>query len=101
MPVADETCAGVTRADIEARLSQSFMTLNQIASSLAVIERSCNRALETLPMASDVEVDQALALRTAASYAQLTLERTGDISDTLSSVARYLRCLKRDQRDDR
>jgi hypothetical protein len=99
MAVADTACAGVSRAEIEARLSHSFLTLNQIASSLAVIERSCSRALETLPIASDAGVDHALALRTAASYAQLTLERIGDISDTLSSVARYLRCLKRGEHD--
>ena len=31
-------------------------------------------------------------------YAQLTLERTGDVSDTLTTVVRYLGGLKKDLR---
>jgi hypothetical protein len=95
MPVADPICAGPSRAEIEIRLGQTFLTLNQIAASLAVIERSCSRALETLPIASDAELDHAIALRSAAAHALLTLERTGDVSDTLNIVARYMRCLKK------
>ena len=88
--------ASPSRADIEARLSQTFLTLNQIAASLALIERSCSRVLEDLPVDDDEALEHALALRAATMYAQLTLERTDDVSDTLTTVARYLGYLKRD-----
>ena len=96
MPVINAGRPGLSHADIEARLSQTFLTLNQMAASLALIERSCSRVLDELHVVDDDALDHALALRVATMYAQLTLERTGDVSDTLTSVARYLGCLKKD-----
>ena len=32
-----------TRADVDARIGETFLVLNQIAASLALIERSCDR----------------------------------------------------------
>jgi len=93
--VPDATPAGPSRADIEVRLGQAFLTLNQMAASLAMIERSCTRVLEGLSIADDHTLQNAVALRAATKYAQATLEQTGDVSDAISSVARYLGALKR------
>ncbi len=103
MPVSHAVHPGQSpsHADIEARLSQTFLTLNQIAASLALIERSCSRVLEDLPVENDEALEHALTLRAATMYAQLTLERTDDVSDTLTTVARYLGYLKRDGADAR
>jgi hypothetical protein len=81
---------GPTRADVDARIGDTFLALNQIAASLALIERSCNRVLETLPVNDDAGLDAAVALRTARTHAQDTLERIGNVSDTLTTVLRYL-----------
>jgi hypothetical protein len=78
-----------TRADVDARLRDTFLALNQIAASLALIERSCDRAM-TLPVADEAGLDSAVALRTARSHAQVTLERIGNVSETLTTVLRYL-----------
>ena len=99
MSVINAARPGPSHADIEARLSQTFLTLNQMAASLALIERSCSRVLEELPVRDDDALDHALALRVATMYAPLTLERTGDVSDTLTTVARYLGGLKKDLSD--
>ena len=60
---SDVAAEGPSRADIEARLSQAFLTLNQMAASLALIERSCSRVLEDLPVGDDDALEHALALR--------------------------------------
>jgi hypothetical protein len=79
-----------TRGDVDARIGETFLALNQIAASLALIERSCSRALETLPVENDAALDNALALRVASVYAHVTLEQIGDVSDTLTTVLRFL-----------
>lgn len=77
------------RADVDARLGETFLALNQIAASLALIERSCDRAMNALPVGDDAWLETAIALRTARSQAQATLERIGNVSDTLTTVLRY------------
>jgi hypothetical protein len=88
--------AAPSRTDIESRISRAFLTLNQMAASLAMIERSCNQVLEGLEIDGHGALHRALALRAATKYAQSTLEQTGDVSDTITSVARYLGCLKKE-----
>ena len=90
MPPRDQTLRNPTRAEVDARLGETFLALNHIAASLALIERSCGRALETLPVHDDAALDNALALRAASLYAHVTLEQIGDVSDTLMTVLRFL-----------
>jgi hypothetical protein len=75
---------------VDARITGTFLALNQIAASLALIERSCSRVLDELPVADNAALDNALALRLAAVCAHTTLEQIGDVSDTLTTVLRYL-----------
>jgi hypothetical protein len=85
-----------TRATIESSLREAFLALNEMAASLAAIERSCRQVLDELPAADASAVDNALALRAATVYAQMTLERTGDVSAALTSVARYIGQLQKE-----
>jgi len=86
----DRTPLNPTRADVDARIGDTFLALNQIAASLALIERSCSRVLDALPVADDAALDHALALRAAGVHARVTLEQIGDVADTLTTVLRYL-----------
>jgi len=79
-----------TRADVDARIGETFLALNQIAAALAQIERSCDRALDGLPVDDDAALDIALALRAARFNAHVTLEQIGNVSDTLTTVLRFL-----------
>ena len=79
-----------TRADVDARIGETFLALNQIAASLTLIERSCGRVLEGLPVDDDATLDTAIALRTARFNAHVTLEQIGNVSDTLTTVLRFL-----------
>lgn len=79
-----------TRAEVDARIGETFLALNQIAASLALIERSCSRVMEALPIADDMAVDHAIALRVASLNAHVTLEQIGNVSDTLTTVLRFL-----------
>ena len=90
MPLRDRTLRNPTRAEVDARIGETFLALNQIAASLALIERSCSRVLETLPVRDDAALDNALALRVARLHAHLTLEQIGDVSDALMAVLRFL-----------
>jgi hypothetical protein len=90
MPKRDRTSPKTTRAEVDARIGKSFLALNQIAASLALIERSCGRVLEGLPVGDDAALDNAMALRVASLYAHVTLEQIGDVSDTLTTVLRFL-----------
>jgi hypothetical protein len=89
-PSRDRTSAKPTRAEVDARIGKSFLALNQIAASLALIERSCSRVLDRLPVGDDAALDNAMALRVANLYAHVTLEQIGDVSDTLTTVLRFL-----------
>ena len=86
----DRTPLNPTRADVDARIGETFLALNQIAASLTLIERSCGRLLDALPVDDDAALDQVLALRAASVHAHVTLEQIGDVSDTLTTVLRYL-----------
>ena len=90
MSARDRIPLNPTRADVDARIGGTFLALNQIAASLALIERSCGRALDNLPVHDDAALDNALALRVASLYAHVTLEQIGDVSDTLMTVLRFL-----------
>jgi hypothetical protein len=90
MPSRDKTTPKPTRAEVDARIGESFLALNQIAASLALIERSCSRVLDGLPVGDDAALDNAMALRVASLYAHVTLEQIGDVSDTLTTVLRFL-----------
>ena len=90
MPPRDRTPLNPTRAEVDARIGETFLALNQIAASLALIERSCSRVTEALPVDDDAAVNNALALRVASLYAHVTLEQIGDVSDTLTTVLRFL-----------
>jgi len=79
-----------TRADVDARIGETFLALNQIAASLALIERSCDRVLEGLAVGDDAGLDTAIALRAARLNAHVTLEQIGNVSDTLTTVLRFL-----------
>jgi hypothetical protein len=79
-----------TRAEVDARIGETFLTLNQIAASVALIERSCERVLAGLPIDGDAALDTAIALRAARLYAHVTLEQIGNVSDTLTTVLRFL-----------
>ncbi len=96
MPSPDVSLPGPSTAEIESRICQAFLTLNQMAASLALIERSCTRVLDDMPIADEDALQNALALRGALKYVQLTLEQTGDVSDAITRVARYLGGLKKD-----
>jgi hypothetical protein len=100
MPSRDRTPRTPTRADVDARIGVTFLALNQIAASLALIERSCSRALDTLPGEDQDALDSALALRVASVYAHVTLEQIGDVSDTLMTVLRFLGQQKTLQAED-
>jgi len=54
-----------SRAEVDARIGETFLALNQIAAALALIERSCDRVLDGLPVDDDATLDVALALRAA------------------------------------
>jgi hypothetical protein len=97
MPLPDRTPQRLTRADVDARIGESFLALNQIAASLALIERSCSRMLERLPVDDDAALDNAMALRVASLNAHVTLEQIGDVSDTLTTVLRFLAQQKADE----
>ena len=90
MPPRDRTSRTPTRADVDARIGETFLALNQIAASLALIERSCSRVLDSLPVEGHAALDSAVALRVASVYAHVTLEQIGDVSDTLMTVLRFL-----------
>ena len=79
-----------TRADVDARIGETFLALNQIAAALALIERSCDRVLEGLAVGDDAGLDTAIALRAARLNAHVTLEQIGNVSDTLTTVLRFL-----------
>ena len=87
-----------TRADVDARVGETFLALNQIASSLALIERSCSRVLDVLP--NDPTCDHVFALRAAGAHAHLTIEQIGDVADTLTTVLRFLTQQKVREADD-
>ena len=38
-----------SRAEVDARIGETFLALNQIAAALALIERSCDRVLTGFP----------------------------------------------------
>jgi hypothetical protein len=90
MPPRDRTPRTPTRADVDARIGETFLALNQIAASLSLIERSCSRVLDTLSVEDHAALDSALALRVASVYAHVTLEQIGDVSDALMTVLRFL-----------
>jgi hypothetical protein len=90
MPSRDRTPVALTRAEVDARIGETFLALNQIAASLALIERSCSRVMESLPADDETAVNNALALRVASLNARVTLEQIGDVSDTLTTVLRFL-----------
>jgi hypothetical protein len=90
MPLRARTSLTPTRAEVDARIGKSFLALNQIAASLALIERSCSRVLDGMPVGDDAALDDAMALRVASLYAHVTLEQIGDVSDTLMTVLRFL-----------
>jgi hypothetical protein len=90
MPRRDRTPVNPTRADLDARIGETFLALNQIAAALALIERSCSRVVDELPLEGDTALEHALALRVASLYAHTTLEQIGDVSDTLTTVLRFL-----------
>ena len=90
MPPRDRTPLNPTRAEVDARIGETFLALNQIAASLALIERSCGRVVEALPTDDDTAVNNALALRVAGLHAHVTLEQIGDVSDALTMVLRFL-----------
>jgi hypothetical protein len=46
--------------------------------------------LEGLPVDSDATLDTAIALGAARFNAQVTLEQIGNVSDTLTTVLRFL-----------
>ena len=89
MPPRDRT-SQPSRADVDARIGETFLALNQIAASLTLVERSCSRVADALPADDDVTLDHALALRAASVQAHLALEQIGDVSDTLTTVLRFL-----------
>jgi hypothetical protein len=84
------------KGTIEARICETFIALNQMAASLALIERACRQVLDEMPVGDGAAIDNVLALRAATVYAQMTLERTGDVSATLTSVAKYIGQLPKD-----
>jgi hypothetical protein len=90
MPSRDRTPVNPTRAEVDARIGETFLALNQIAASLSLIERSCSRVMEALPIADDSAVDHAIALRVASLNAHVTLEQIGNVADTLTTVLRFL-----------
>ena len=90
MPSRDRTTVAPTRSDVDARIGESFLALNQIAASLSLIERSCTRVLDGLPLHDDAALENAMALRVASVHAHATLEQIGDISDALTTVLRFL-----------
>jgi hypothetical protein len=90
MPPRDRTPLTPTRADVAARIGATFLALNQIAASLTLIERSCDRVLEGLAVDDEAALDTAIALGAARFNAHVTLERIGNVSDTLTAVLRFL-----------
>jgi hypothetical protein len=90
MPPSDRTPQHPTRADVDARIGETFLALNQIAASLTLVERACSRVGDALPVDDDAPLDHALALRAASLHAHLALEQIGDVSDTLTTVLRFL-----------
>ena len=91
MPTRDRTPPqNPTRADVDARIGETFLALNQIAASLALNDRSCSGAIDALAVDDDAALDHALALRVAGLSAHVTLEQLGDVSDTLTTVLRFL-----------
>ena len=90
MTSRERTSLNPTRADVDARIGETFLALNQIAAALSLIERSCNRVLDGLPVDDDATLDTAIALRVARFNAHVTLEQIGNVSDTLTTVLRYL-----------
>jgi len=90
MTSRDRTPMHPTRADVDARIGETFLALNQIAAALSLIERSCARVLDGLPVDDDATLDTAIALRVARFNAHVTLEQIGNVSDTLTTVLRYL-----------
>jgi len=90
MPPRDRTQPHPTRADVDARIGGTFLALNQIAASLTLVERSCSRVADALPVDDETALDHALALRAASLHARLALEQIGDVSDTLTTVLRFL-----------
>lgn len=99
MPPRDRTHPHPTRADVDARIGETFLTLNQIAASLAFVEKSCSRMVDVLPV-DDAVLDHVLALRTAGAHARLAIEQIGDVSDTLTTVLRFLSQEKARSADD-
>ena len=89
----------LTRADLEMRLAETFLLLNEIASSQALIERCCGRALALRPVDTETALERELALRTARDTAHATLEQIGDLSDRLTAVLRFISHHKRRTRE--
>ena|SRR5690242_3459045 len=100
MPPPDRTPRNPTRADVDARIGETFLALNQIAASLALIERSCDRVLGALPARAGTGLDAAAVLSSARSHAQATLEQIGNVSDTMTIVLRYLSQQKSQAHED-
>lgn len=90
MPPRDRTHPHPTRADVDARIGETFLALNQIAASLALVEKSCSRMVDVLPVDDDAALEHVLALRTAGAHARLAIEQIGDVSDALTTVLRFL-----------
>ena len=86
----DRTPPQPTRADVDARIGETFLALNQIAASLALVERTCTQVVDALPVDDDGALTHSLVLRTASFHARLALEQIGNVSDTLTSVLRFL-----------
>jgi hypothetical protein len=86
----DRTPPQPPRADVDARIGETFLALNQIAASLALVERSCTHVVDRLPADDDAALNHALTLRTASFHARLALEQIGNVSETLTSVLRFL-----------
>jgi len=101
MTSRDRTPLNPTRADVDARIGETFLALNQIAAALALIERSCDRVLDGLPVDDDAALDITLALRAARFNAHVTLEQIGNVSDTLTTVLRFLSLHKLKESHDR
>jgi hypothetical protein len=78
-----------TRADLVRRFADTFLLLNEISSSLALIERSCSQALERLPTEHEARLSCAPALRAARASAHATLEQLGNLADTLTALLRF------------
>jgi len=85
---AGRRAAVAAARDADLRPADTFLLLNEIAASLAVIERTCDRALVAFPVDTDAAVGRAIALEAARTAARATLEQIGDLAETLTAVLR-------------